>query len=137
MSRIRTVAAVGTAALLGVAVLAGCSSSSESTETASAAASAAASEGSTEMLPPVIITEDQTEATCAVGNFLDIIVAEDKLAGTTVSSSDEALVTVTQAKQEGDALFNPGGECIAAGSAVVTVTNPDGSAREIAVTITQ
>ena len=133
MSRIRTAAAVSAAALLGVAVLAGCSSSSSDT----ASSASAAASGSTEMLPPVIITEDQTSATCAVGNFLDIIVPEDKLAGTTVASSDTALISVTQAKEEGGALFNPGGECLAAGEAVITVTNPDGSAREIAMTITQ
>lgn len=134
MSRIRTAAAVSAAALLGITVLAGCSSSSSDTESS---ASAAASEGSTEMLPPVIITADQSSATCAVGNFLDIIISEDNLAGTTVASSDEALISVTQAKEEGGALFNPGGECLAAGEAVITVTNPDGSAREIAMTITQ
>ena len=135
MTRIRTAAAVSAAALLGITVLAGCSSSSS--DTASSAAASAAASGSTEMLPPVIITEDQTSATCAVGNFLDIIVPEDKLAGTTVASSDTALISVTQAKEEGGALFNPGGECLAAGEAVITVTNPDGSAREIAMTITQ
>ena len=72
-----------------------------------------------------------------MGNFLDIIVAEDNLAGTTVASVRPGLVSVTQAKEEGGALFNPGGECLAAGEAVITVTNPDGSAREIALTITQ
>ena len=132
MSRIRTAAAVGAAALLGITVLAGCSSSSSEP-----ASSAAASEGGTEMLPPIIITEGQTSATCAVGNFLDIVIPENQLAGTTVSSSDEALVSVTQAKEEGGALFNPGGECLAPGEAVVTVTNPDSSVRDIAVTITQ
>ena len=136
MSRTRTAAAVSAAALLGIAVLAGCSSSSSSDTASSAAASEAAS-GSTEMLPPVIITGEQTSATCAVGNFLDIIIPEGDLAGTTVASSDEAMVSVTQAKEEGGALFNPGGECLAAGEAVITVTNPDGSAREIALTITQ
>lgn len=135
MIRVRTAAALGAAAILGVAVLAGCSSSSESTDTA--AASAAASESGTEMLPPVIITEDQAEATCAVGNYLDIIVAEDKLAGTTVDSSDEAIVTVTQAKQEGDALFNPGGQCVAPGTATITVTGPDNTTRDIAITVTE
>lgn len=135
MSRTRTAAAVSAAALLGITVLAGCSSSSS--DTASSAAASAASEGSTEMLPPVIITADQASATCAVGNFLDIIVSEDNLAGTTVASSDEALVSVTQAKEEGGALFNPGGECLAPGEAVITVTNPDSSFREIAMTITQ
>lgn len=136
MSRTRTAAAASAAALLGITVLAGCSSSSSDTAS-SAAASAAASEGSTEMLPPVIITADQASATCAVGNFLDIIIPEDNLAGTTVASSDEALISVTQAKEEGGALFNPGGECLAAGQAVITVTNPDSSTREIAMTITQ
>ena len=134
MIRVRTAAALSAAALLGVTMLAGCSSSSDSAETASAAASA---DGGSEMLPPVIITEDQTSATCAVGNFLDIIVAEDQLAGTTVATSDEAVVTVTQAKQEGDALFNPGGECVAPGSATITVTGADNTTRDIAITVTE
>jgi hypothetical protein len=133
MIRMRTAAAVSAAAILGMTVLAGCSSSSDST--AEATASAEAGTGA-EMLPPVIITEDQTSATCKVGNFLDIIIAEEQLAGTTVDTSDAALVEVTQAKQEGDALFNPGGQCLAAGEATITVTAPDGSARDIALTIT-
>ena len=136
MTRTRTVAAVSAAALMGAALLAGCSSSSDSAATASTAASAAAS-GSAQLPAPVIITEDQTEATCAVGNFLDIVVADDKLAGTTVASSDEAVVSVTQAKEEGGATFNPGGECLAAGSATITVTNPDNTTRDIAVTVTE
>lgn len=131
MIRMRTAAAVGAAALLGVTVLAGCSSSSDSTAEATASADAGA-----QMLPPVIITEDQATATCKVGDALDIIVAEAQLAGTTVDSSDAALVEVTQAKQEGDALFNPGGKCLAAGEATITLTGPDGATRDIALTIT-
>ena len=133
MTRMRTAAALAASAVLGVAVLAGCSSSSDSTDTA---ASAEAGD-STQMLPPVIITEDQSSATCKVGDFLDIIVAEDKLAGTTVDSSDEALVEVTQARQEGDAVFNPGGKCLAAGEATLTLTDPQGATRDIALTITE
>jgi hypothetical protein len=133
MFRTRTVAALAAAGLMGAALLAGCSSSDSSSE----ATEAPAAGESAQMLPPVIITEDQTEATCSVGNFLDIVIPEDKLAGTTVASSDEAVVTVTQAKQEGDALFNPGGECVAPGSATVTVTNPDSSTRDIAVTVAE
>lgn len=132
MSRTRTAASAAAVALVGVALLAGCSSSSDST---SSAASSAAASASTQMLPPVIVAEDATTAECAVGNALDILVAEDKLAGTTVSSSDEAIVTVTQGGQDGDALFNPGGTCVAAGSATITVTNPDNTKREIAVTV--
>lgn len=135
MTRMRTAAALASAAVLGVAVLAGCSSSSDSGSTDTAASAEAG--GSTEMLPPVIITEDQSSATCKVGDFLDIIVAEDKLAGTTVDSSDPALVEVTQARQEGDAIFNPGGTCLAAGEATLTLTDPQGATRDIALTITE
>ena len=128
MNRTRTIAAAGAAALLGVAALAGCSSSNESTE---------ADGDTTQMLPPVIITDDQTSATCAVGDYLDIVIPEDQLIGTTVDSSDSALVSVTQAKEEGDAVFNPGGQCLSAGDATITVTGPSGSSREIALTISQ
>ena len=135
MIRMRTAAVISAAALLGVVTLAGCSSSSDTTESA-AASSAAAGEG-TELLPPVIITEDQTAATAKVGNFLDIIVPEDELAGTTVSTDKPELVELTQAKEEGGATFNPGGKCLAAGTAVITVTGTDGSSRDITLTITE
>ena len=139
MTRMRTAAALAASAVLGVAVLAGCSSSSDSTDSAGSTDTAASAEagGSTEMLPPVIITEDQSSATCKVGDFLDIIVPEDMLAGTTVDSSDPALVEVTQARQEGDALFNPGGTCLGAGEATLTLTDPQGGTRDIALTITE
>jgi hypothetical protein len=137
MTRMRTAAALGATALLGVAVLAGCSSSSDSGDAAGEASASAEAGGSTEMLPPVIITEDQTSATCKVGDFLDIIVPEDILAGTTVDSSDPALVEVTQAKEEGGAIFNPGGKCLAAGEATLTLTDPQGATRDIALTITE
>ena len=139
MSRTRTAASAAAVALVGVALLAGCSSSSDSTSSAaSAAASTAASaaaSGSAQLPAPGIVAEDATTAECAVGHALDILVPEDKLAGTTVASSDEAIVTVTQGGQDGDALFNPGGQCVAAGSATITVTNPDNTTREIAVTV--
>ena len=130
MIRMRTAAAVGAAALMSIGVLAGCSSS-DSGDTA------ADSGDSTQMLPPVIIAEGDTSASCAVGDYLDILVAEGKLAGTTVDSSDPAVVEVTQAKEEGGATFNPGGQCMSAGSATITVTSPDGATRDIAMTVTE
>jgi hypothetical protein len=131
--------AVSAAAVLGVALLAGCSSSSSSSSSAaSGAASAGASAAaSAQMLPPVIIEEAATTATCKVGDNLDIIVAEDKLAGTTVSTDKPDLLQLSQGGQDGDATFNPGGKCVAAGSANITVTNPDNTTRDIAVTITE
>ena len=130
MIRMRTAAAVGAAALISVGVLAGCSSS-DSGDTA------ADSGDSAQMLPPVIIAEGDSSASCAVGDYLDILVPEGKLAGTTVDSSDPAVVEVTQAKEEGGATFNPGGQCMSAGSATITVTSPDGSTRDIAMTVTE
>ena len=129
MIRMRTAAAVGAAALMSIGVLAGCSSSDSG--------DSADSGDSTQMLPPVIIAEGDTSASCAMGDFLDILVPEGKLAGTTVDSSDAGVVEVTQAKEEGGATFNPGGQCISAGSATITVTNPDGSTRDIAMTVTE
>ena len=133
MSRTRTIAAVSAAALLGAAVLAGCSSSSEP----AASDSAAASESSAQMLPPVIITEDQTTATAKVGDFLDIVIPEDQLAGTTVSTDQPDLVELTQAKEEDGTLFNPGGKTLAPGTAVIVVTDPGGATRDITLTITE
>ena len=129
MIRMRTAAAVGAAALMSIGVLAGCSSSDSG--------DSADSGDSTQMLPPVIIAEGDTSASCAVGDYLDILVPEGKLAGTTVDSSDAGVVEVTQAKEEGGATFNPGGQCLAAGSATITVTSPDGSTRDIAMTVTE
>jgi hypothetical protein len=137
MTRTRTALATSAAALVGIAVLAGCSSSSSS-DTSSAVVSATASPAaSTQMLPPIIITEDQTTATAKVGDNLDIVIPADKLAGTTVSTDKPELVELTQAKEEGGATFNPGGKALAAGTAVITVTNPDSSVRDITLTITQ
>lgn len=129
MFRMRTAAAVGAAAIMSIGVLAGCSSSDSS--------DSADSGDSTQMLPPVIIAEGDTSASCAVGDYLDILVPEGKLAGTTVDSSDAGVVEVTQAKEEGGATFNPGGQCMSAGSATITVTSPDGSTRDIAMTVTE
>ncbi len=89
------------------------------------------------MLPPVIITEDQTEATAKVGDYLDIVIADDKLAGTTVDTDKPELVELTQAREEGGATFNPGGRTLAPGTAIVTVTNPDNTTRDITLTITE
>lgn len=135
---IRRVAAIGATAALGIAVLAGCSSSSgSSSESASASASASES-GSTQMLPPVIINVGETEATAKVGDFIDILVADNDIAGTTVDTDQPELVELTQAyEEEGGAIFNPGGKALAPGVAIITVTNPDSTTRDITLTITE
>ena len=42
-----------------------------------------------------------------------------------------------QAKEEGGALFNPGGKTLAPGTAIITVTSPNSSTRDITLTITE
>ena len=87
--RIATTAAV---ALLGVGVLAGCSSSSEP----AADETTSQTDGGNQMLPPVIVEEGQTSVSAPVGKDIVINVPAEDIAGTTVASSDTAIVEVFQ-----------------------------------------
>lgn len=144
---IRRLVAASTIALLGPSVLAACSSSSSSTASSAAASSAAASaapassaapsaapSGTAGMLPPVIITSGQTTATAKVGDFIDIVVKTP--AGTTIDTDKPDLLEVTQAHEDGGAVFNPGAKALKAGTATIIVTNPNGTTSNIVVTIT-
>ena len=124
------VAALGAASLLGIAVLAGCSSSDES---AADSASSEMSEEGSQMLPPVIIGVDQTDASAVVGDFIDILT--DDPVSTVISVDNPQVLEITQGYDDGSAIFNPGAKAIAAGTAVITVTNPDGSTRNIVVVV--
>jgi len=124
------VAALGAASLLGIAVLAGCSSSDEP---AAESASSEMSEEGAQMLPPVIIGVDQTDASAAVGDFIDIL-ADDPV-NTVISVDNPQVLEISQGYDDGSAIFNPGAKAIAAGTAVITVTNPDGSTRNIVVVV--
>ena len=135
---IRRVVVVTSIALLGVGVLAGCSSSTSSDSSSSAAATAAASavaspSGTAGMLRPIIVTYGQKTATAKVGDFIDIVVK--KPAGTTIDTNKPDILEVSQAHQDGTAVFNPGAKALAPGDAVITVTNPDGSTWDINVTV--
>jgi hypothetical protein len=142
---VRRLVAVSSIALLGVGVLAGCSSSSSSDSSSSAATSAAAStaaspaasaaaSGTAGLPAPIIITEGQNTANAKVGDFIDIVVK--KPAGTTIDTDKPDLLEVSQAHEDGGAVFNPGAKALAAGTATIIVTNPDGTTRNIVVTIT-
>jgi hypothetical protein len=124
------VAALGAASLLGIAVLAGCSSSDEP---AAESASSEMSEEGAQMLPPVIIGVDQTDASAVVGDFIDIL-ADDPV-NTVISVDNPQVLEISQGYDDGSAIFNPGAKAIAAGTAVITVTNPDGSTRNIVVVV--
>ena len=122
----RRFVAISATALLGAAVLAGCSSSTEP---------AASSAAGAEVIAPIMVAPDQTQASAKVGNF--IVFKVESLAGTTISTDKPELLELTQAKEEGGAQFNPGAKALAAGVAVVTVTNPDSSTRDVTITIAE
>ena len=82
-----------------------------------------------------MVAPGQTEASAKVGNF--IVFNVESLAGTTISTDKPELLELTQAKEEGGAQFNPGAKALAAGVAVVTVTNPDSSTRDVTITIAE
>jgi len=127
MKKMNTIAAVGTIGILGVTVLAGCSSSSDpATETAT-------SSETSQMLPPVIVTSDQMDAAAVVGDTIDIVV--DDPVNTVISVDNADVLEITQGYDDGSAIFNPGAKTLTAGTATITVTNPDGSTRDIVVTV--
>ena len=133
-TRLSTGAAIGAAALLGVTVLAGCSSSSD--ESSSGDSTSETSEGGgSQLLPPVIVEPGQTEASARVGDFIDIVVEE--IEGTTVATDNPEILKLSQAYDDGSAIFNPGAEALAPGNATITVTLGDGTSYDIAVTVNE
>jgi hypothetical protein len=135
MRRSTRLITAGSIAILGVTMLAGCSSSSSSDATPTEASASAAASANAQMLPPVIVEEDATTATAKVGDFIDIKV--QTLAGTTIATTTPDLVELTQGGSDGSAEFNPGAKALAAGTAVITVTKADGSTYDLTVTITE
>lgn len=120
----------GAAALLGLTVLAGCSSASEestSTETSS--------EESAQLLPPVIVEPGQTEAAAKVGDFIDIVV--DDPVATSISTADTGIVEISQGYDDGSAIFNPGARALSPGTATITITMSDGSSYDLVVTVSE
>ena len=127
MKSISKFASVGAISILGVTVLAGCSSGDDpATDTTT-------SSESNQMLPPVIVTADQTDASATVGAFIDIVVEDP--ANTTIAVDNAEVLEVIQGKDDGSAIFNPGAEALSPGTATITVTSPDGSIRDIVVTV--
>ncbi len=127
MKKINKIAAIGAISILGVTVLAGCSSSDES------ATDTATSSEVSQMLPPVIITADQMDAAAVVGDMIDIVV--DDPVNTVIAVDNADVLEIAQGYDDGSAIFNPGAKALAPGTATITVTNPDGSTRNIVVVV--
>jgi hypothetical protein len=121
-------AAIAAAGMLGLTVLVGCSSSD------SADSSQTTSQDS-QALPPVILEPGETQATAKVGEF--IVVKAVQTAGTTIATNNPDILKVQQAYEDGSAIFNAGAQVLAPGNATITVTLPDNSSYQIAVTATE
>jgi hypothetical protein len=127
MKFINKFAVIGVMSVLGVTVLVGCSSSDDP------ATEATTSSETSQMLPPVIVTADQTDASAVVGDMIDIVV--DDPVNTTIAVDNPEVLEITQGKDDGSALFNPGAKALSPGTATIMVTSADGSIRDIVVTV--
>jgi len=134
MRTLTRTAALAVAAIATLGLLAGCSSSGSSQSSASAPAASPSGAG---LMPPIFVDPGQTEASAMVGDNIVFNIPEKDLAGTTIATDNAAVLEVTQAKQEGDALFNPGAKALAPGTAVVTVTAPDMTTTDVTITVTE
>lgn len=112
---------------LAIVALAGCGSSGND----DAAPSPTASDGSS-LLPPVIVTEDETTAEAKVGDSIVFNVADP--INNTVTATPDGILEITQGSDDGMALFNPGAKALAPGTATVTITDGD-STRTVTVTV--
>lgn len=132
MSALRTRRSVAlAAAIMSIGLLAGCSSGPGG----EAATTDEAPANSTQMLPPIIVEPGQTEATAVVGDFIDIVV--DEVVGTTIDTPNTDILEIFQARDEEGVVYNPGAKALAPGNAVITVTLPDNTTYDIAVTVTE
>ncbi len=89
---------------------------------------------SLDVIAQVLIVQEQTDAEAIVGDTIDILV--DEVTGTSVSTSTPQLIEVTQGRVEDGVEFTPRAVALAAGTALVNVTLPDGSGYEITIEIT-
>jgi len=141
----RAIAAFGAVALMSIGVLSGCSSDDAAPVEEPAVEEPAVEEPAVEEPAPVAQAESlapgnsvawapgQDAVTILVGQFIDITVG-DPLA-TTVSSSDPSTLKPFPGKQDEEKIFYPAAKGINPGAATLTVTLPDGTSSDIAVTV--
>lgn len=91
--------------------------------------------GLNQMLPPVIVEENQTEVTVKVGDFLDIVVSDPE--ATKLEVDNTGILSITQGYSDGSAVFNPGAQALSAGNAVLIIQNENTPPREVNVTVTE
>jgi hypothetical protein len=81
----------------------------------------------------VVVGVDAVTAEASVGDSLEI--ETQKLAGTTIATQNEDLVSIYQGTEIDGVEVNPFVEARAPGTATVTVTRPNGSSYDLVITI--
>jgi hypothetical protein len=103
-----------------------CGTAANSTSgTTSASQSSTQQTGTSQMLPPIMVTPGETDVSVPVGRYIVFNVNDP--AHSTVSTDQPDLLELNQGHDDGSAVFNPGGKALAAGTAVVTLTEADGT----------
>ncbi len=89
------------------------------------------------MIGPIMVEPSQTEVEATVGRFLNFNVGEDP-GKWEIASDNEAVVTVEKGGERDGATFNPGGEAVGVGEAMVTLTDTaGGDALEYQIAVTE
>ena len=117
------------AVALAAASLTACSSSSGGSSSSSESASAIGGG----VTAPIIVEPGTTSVTAKVGNNI-VFNVNDPAKTKTITDKPEVL-EITQGKDDGSAVFNPGAKALAAGVATVTITLADGGSTTITVTV--
>lgn len=125
-----SVVTAGILAVGGISTLAACSSGGSSDPTTSASQSGA------QMIGPVIVEPGQTEVSVTVGRLVVFNVTDPTKE--MIATDNPEVVSVTPGRDDGSAVFNPGAEALAPGTAQVTLTNMDtGATQVVSVTVTE
>lgn len=130
----KTAVVLAASALLA---LAGCSGGSDSgTSQTSPSPSASASDPA--IIGPVIVEPDQTDVQATVGRTIVFRVGANPGRWDITTDNDQVL-RVQRGGKDGEAIFNPGAEALAAGTATVTLTDTKSKldALEYTVTVTE
>ena len=117
-------------ALGAFGTLSACSSGGSSDPTTSASQSGA------QIIGPVVVEPGQTEVTVSVGRMVVFNVADPTKE--MIATDNPEVVSVIPGRDDGSAVFNPGAEALAPGTAQVTLTNMDTDATQVvSVTVTE
>jgi uncharacterized protein YceK len=116
--------------LMASLLLAACGSS---TSPSAATSSAPADSAGAGIVGPVILDADHTSASVAVGRM--VVFNVDNPESWAISADPQGIVKVQQGANDGSAIFNPGAEALAPGTATVTLSNPSGDTLVFTITV--